>query len=260
MNKILKIFLIVLGVLVALGVLAVAGFALWSWRTGVQYGYAGVPPMMRGYGRANPQPGYGYGYGPMMGRRYPLGQNLQPLTVDEAKQAAQAYLNSLNLGNLTVGEVMVFSNNAYVEVKETDTGLGAFELIVDPASKTAYPEPGANVMWNLKYGALNGFHMMGGRGMGWMMYGYGQGGASPTPANVTAAMPITQDQAVKLAQAYLDQYLPGNTAANDPVEFYGYYTLDYSKDGKVAGMLSVNGYNGLVILHTWHGTFVQESQ
>ena len=32
------------------------------------------------------------------------------------------------------------------------------------------------------------------------------------------------------------------------------------KDGKVAGMLSVNGYSGQVFLHTWHGAFVEESE
>jgi hypothetical protein len=25
-------------------------------------------------------------------------------------------------------------------------------------------------------------------------------------------------------------------------------------------MLSVNGYNGQVFLHTWHGTFIEESE
>ena len=30
------------------------------------------------------------------------------------------------------------------------------------------------------------------------------------------------------------------------------------KDGKIIGMLSVNGYNGQIFLHTWHGTFIQE--
>jgi len=38
------------------------------------------------------------------------------------------------------------------------------------------------------------------------------------------------------------------------------YTLDFEKDGKVAGMLSVNGYSGQVFLHTWHGTFIEESE
>src|SRR3990172_6102115 len=51
-----------------------------------------------------------------------------------------------------------------VIVKESETGLGAFELLVDPASQVAYPEYGPNMMWNLKYGGLGHNSMMGGRG------------------------------------------------------------------------------------------------
>jgi hypothetical protein len=112
------------------------------------------------------------------------------------------------------------------------------------------------MMWNLKYGMMSGGGMMGGRGGG-MMGGWNN--RNTTPANVSADMPVTQEQAISLAQAYLDQSIPGATAATDPVKFYGYYTLDFEKDGKVAGMLSVNGYSGQVFLHTWHGTFIEES-
>ena len=65
---------------------------------------------------------------------------------------------------------------------------------------------------------------------------------------------------MQYAQKYLDANVAGAVAANDPTQFYGYYTLDFSRDGKIIGMLSVNGYSGQVFLHTWHGTFVQEAQ
>ena len=146
---------------------------------------------------------------------------------------------------------MIFSNNAYVVVKESSTGMGAFELLVDPISKVAYPEYGPNMMWNQKYGGLSHAGMMGGYGGNW---------SNTVSSNVSSDMPVTADQAIKNAQAYLDQYQPGTVAATDPVKFYGYYTLDFSKDGKVVGMLSVNGYSGQVFLHTWHGTFVEEAQ
>ena len=194
--------------------------------------------------------------------------NVAPLTVDQAKQAAGNYIQSLGIEGLEIGEVMVFDNNAYVVVKETSTGLGAFELLVDPASQVAYPEYGPNMMWNLKYGGLNHSEMMSGTGAGAGGHGSMGGSAgmgnwnygSTTPADVTADMPVTKDQAIQNAQSYLDGYLPGSTAANDPTHFYGYYTFDFSKDGKVAGMLSVNGFTGQVFLHTWHGTFIEEAQ
>ena len=191
--------------------------------------------------------------------------NLAPLTVDQAKQAAQKYIQSLNIQGLEISEVMVFDNNAYVAVKESSTGVGAFELLVDPASQVAYPEYGPNMMWNLKYGGLNHGSMMGGRSNMTLAPGASAGmqgwiNQSTSPTNVSADMPVTQDQAIKNAQAYLDQYQPGTLAASDPMQFYGYYTLDFSKDGKVAGMLSVNGYNGQVFFHTWHGAFIEESK
>jgi len=273
MNSTLKVSLIVVAVLVVAGGLFFAGQVYGSWQNGSQYGFWGMP-MMQGYGWQGNQSGYygrgsmmgggrgyGQGYGSMMGGGYNPGYttNVQPLTVDEAKQSAQKYVDSLGVNDLSLGEVMVFDNNAYVVVKETGTGMGAFELLVDPVSKIAYPEYGPNMMWNQKYGYLNHSGMMGGHGGG-MMGGYGYTFNNTSPSSVSADMPVTQDQAIKDAQAYLDQYQPGTVAATDPVKFYGYYTLDFSKDGKVVGMLSVNGYNGEVFLHTWHGTFVAEAQ
>jgi hypothetical protein len=270
MNTLLKVSLIVVAVLVIVGGLFFAGQVYGSWQSGSQYGFWGMP-MMRGYGwqgnQSNygrgPMSGGGRGYGPMMGNGYGPGYttNFQPLTVDEAKQSAQKYVDSLGLTDLSLGEVMIFDNNAYVVVHETSTGMGAFELLVDPATKVAYPEYGPNMMWNIKYGGLNHSDMMGGRGYGGMMGGgYGYNFNNTVPSNVSADMPVTQDQAIKDAQAYLDQYQPGTVAATDPVKFYGYYTLDFSKDGKVVGMLSVNGYSGEVFLHTWHGTFIEEAR
>jgi hypothetical protein len=208
-------------------------------------GYGMGPGMMGGSGSYGPGPGMMGGYGWNNGTN----SNITPLTVDQAKQAAQKYIQSLNVQGLEISEVMIFNNNAYVAVKESTTGLGAFELLVDPASQVAYPEYGPNMMWNLKYGGVNHGGMMG----GWNYQ-------STTPADVSADMPVTKDQAIKNAQAFLDQYQPGATAANDPMQFYGYYTLDFSKDGSVVGMLSVNGYNGQVFPHTWHGTFIEEAK
>jgi hypothetical protein len=202
----------------------------------------------------------------MMGNGYGYNNaNLPTLTVDQAKAAAEKYLVKLNNADLQIAEVMVFDNNAYVVVKEASTGIGAFELLVDPASQTAYPEHGPNMMWNLKYSGVNHQTMMGGYGgmMGGMMGGYGnmmQGWNNSAPVDFNAEMTVTPEQAIEYAQKYLDANISGATSATDPIQFYGYYTIDFEKNGKVAGMLSVNGYSGQVFLHTWHGTFVEETE
>lgn len=274
MNKTLSTILIVIAVLALAAGFFFAG-SMYSRATA--YG----PAMMFAYGTRNNSP-YGPGMmngqggnGMMPGMMGGYGWNngaaptVAALTVDQAKAAAEKYIQTLNLQGLETGEVMIFDNNAYVIVEESETGLGAFELLVDPVSQVAYPEYGPNMMWNVKYSGLNHSQMMGGGGgygmMGGMMGGYGgmMNGwnfQSTPSANVSAEMTVTPDEAVEYAQAYLDASYGGATAADDPTQFYGYYTLDFTKDGEIIGMLSVNGYNGQIFLHTWHGTFIEEAE
>jgi hypothetical protein len=258
-----------------LTVLAILALAAVVFFAGSMYARTNAfgPAMMYGNGRNNDS---AYGPNMMNGRGSSMmggngtvpnmmngyvynDANITPLTVDQAKAAAEKYLVNLNKSDLEIAEIMIFDNNGYVVIKETSTGIGAFELIVDPASQVAYPEHGPNMIWNLKYNGLNHQNMMG--GYGGMMGGYGNmmGNLNDTtPLDVSADMTVTPEQAVEFAQKYIDTNISGATAATDPIRFYGYYTLDFEKDGKVAGMLSVNGYSGQVFLHTWHGTFIEE--
>ncbi len=274
MNKALTIALICIVVILLAAGVFYFGFAYGRTAFGFNapspnYGYG--PRMMNGYGYGPGMMGRRGGYGPgMMGRGggfgpggmmggygYQYGStSASPLTVDQARAAAEKYVANLNNPDLKIAEIMVFDNNAYVAVKESSTGIGAFELLVDPTTQVAYPEYGPNMMWNLKYGGLNHQSMMG--GYGGMMRGYGWNGTIPNQG--TEAMTVTTEQAVAAAQEYLDAYVQGTVAASDPMQFYGYYTLDFTRDGKVAGMLSVNGFTGQVFLHTWHGNFVQEAE
>ena len=73
--------------------------------------------------------------------------------------------------------------------------------------------------------------------------------------DATAPLTVTPEQAVAQAQKYLDHFGAG-LKAGQAEPFYGYYTLHTERDGKVTGMLSVNGYTGAVWLHNWHGDFV----
>lgn len=183
---------------------------------------------------------------------YPNGNiaNTTPITVDEAKQAVETYLKGLGNSDLELAEIMVFDNNAYARIVEKSTGIGAMELLVDPVSKVVFPEYGPNMMWNLKYGHMG---RLGGM-MGGMM------GQSQNNSNlVDATMSVTPQEALQAAQNYLDQEFPGYKTAADADPFYGYYTIDILKDGKVYGMLSVNGFNAEVFFHSWHGTFIEES-
>lgn len=263
MNKTLSILLIVIAVLV----LATGAFIAGTiYARSYVYGPSGMMNMTgNNTGPGNMMGGNG-GMMNMMGGNSNNNANLVPVTVDQARAVAEKYLANLKNDDLKIAEIMIFDNNAYVLVKEASTGLGAFELLVDSLSQTAYPEHGPNMMWNLKYGALNHQSMMGNNsgmmggsgGMMNMMSGYAWD--DTTPADISSNMTITSEQAIQIAQKYLDTNITGATTASDPTQFYGYYTLDFEKEGKAAGMLSVNGYSRQVFLHPWHGTFIEETE
>lgn len=191
----------------------------------------GHGPMMGGRGYDQQLP---YGRGPMMGGRgYNQPQTGTRITQDEAVQQARAYLARLD-ANLSLSEVMEFENNFYLVAVEKDGGHAAMELLVDAYTGQVMPEHGPNMMWNQKYG-----HMGGGQ----------------------VDSTVSMDDARAAAQTYLDANLPGAQVETDGgLAFYGYYTFDYTQNGKIAGMLSVNGLDSTVWLHTWHGAFINEKE
>lgn len=261
MNKRIKVTIgIGLAVLLLTAVLATAVFAQGpSGGFGGMMGGRGYGGMM---GNGQGQSGFGgmmggQGYGGMMGGSQGMmggmfgaptnPANAQPITFDQAVAAAQQYLKSYNNADLKLDEVMEFDSNFYALVTEKSTGIGAFELLVNRYTGAVHPEPGPNMMWNTKYGHMSGQGGMMGR-MGGMM-----GGAWDQQ---TGPLTVTVAQARSTAQQWLDANQPGARLADDEMQFYGYYTMDFLKDGKTAGMLSVNGYTGRVWYHTWHGKFV----
>ncbi len=223
----------------------------------------GPGTMMRGI--AGMMGGSGWG---MMGGAYGQGSQTsgQPITLDQAIKSVQTYVDQTGNKDLAIDEVMEFQNNYYAIVKEKSTGTGAFEVLVDRSTGSAYPEMGPNMMWNTKYGmhtAAGSSGLSGGTqgmmGQGGVMGSRGMMGGQYPVTNPTGPMTVSADQAARLAQHWLDQNQPGSTT-EAPDQFYGYYTIHTLKDGKVLGMLSVNGYTGQVWYHSWHGAFVQQKE
>lgn len=244
MNKSLSITIIVIGSLVLAAILIGAGMFIATGHMG--------SILHMGENQGYPSNGYGMmtnGNGMMGGYAPGLNTSVQPLTIDQAKSAVSSYLARLNNPDLEIKEILVFSNNAYARIMEKSTGIGAMELLVNPVNLTVFPEYGPNMMWNTKYSAM--FSASGG-----MMVGFGMMGGGVYSSNPSATMTVSPTQAVAVAQQYLDTQFPGEKADTNPDAFYGYYTIDILKDGKIAGMLSVNGFSGQIFLHTWHGTFI----
>lgn len=163
------------------------------------------------------------------------------ISIDQAQSAVQSFLEQSGDRDLHLDELMEFQRNFYALIQEKSTGIGAFELLVNKSTGAVTFEPGPDMMWNTKYSMMGAGMMGGGR--------IRTGGA-------TVTMPVGADDATRIAQAWLDQNFAGD-AAGTPDQFYGYYTFHFIKDGRIAGMLSVNGYGGQVWFHGWHGGFVQ---
>ena len=214
--------------------------------TGTPGAYTNYPNGTTGYGGhfGGGMMGGGWGCAGMRGRfgygapAYSSSIVATQLNITSAATIAKNYVISTGNPNLEVSEVEEYTLNFYAIVKEKDTGIGAFELLVDKYTGRVSPEMGPNMMWNTKYGMHSGM-------MGWLS------GTITTTANVTAS------QAIANAQQYLNMYYPGTTAGN-PEAFYGYYHVEVLSSGNIYGMLSVNSYTGQVWYHTWHGTFIQE--
>jgi hypothetical protein len=210
----------------------------WSPGRGYAQGYTDTMPYGMGpMGRMGMMMGGWEGCPMMAGGWNGVDPDATPLTMEEAGEKVAQFLAAFGNDDLELAEIMEFTGNFYAEVREKSTDVGAFELLVDRYAGNVYPEPGPNMMWNLKYGHMGGYGMMRWRGA------------------ADETMPVTPEQAVEQAQKYLDRFNIGLTAG-EAESFYGYYTLHTLRDGQVTGMLSVNGYTGAVWYHHWHGDFI----
>ncbi len=161
---------------------------------------------------------------------YPLNKRI---SMDEAVKIAKGYLDYLGDPNIELDEITEFQCNFYVVYIEKDTGIGAFEMLIDPYTGGVHPEPGPNMMWNTKYGMHGGI----------------------VKIYTSTHLLISEEQAKRIAQRYLNRVMP-ESEAEDVHPFYGYYTVHITSKGEVQGMLSVNAYTGEVWYHSWHGKYI----
>jgi hypothetical protein len=222
------------------------------------YGHAG---MMGGYGVGGMMGGGMMRFDGMMGGNFgPADSVSPPLTFDQAREAAVRYIDNRGDAGLKVAQITEFTNGFYARVQEQDTGAGAYELWIERSTGAAAPEPGPSIIWNTKYGIMSGYGggdaagMMGGSGSTGMM---GGGSGNTGRPSITTDMPVKGDEAKGKAQRYLDAQFPG-AKAGEPQVFYGYYTFEFDKDGRVLGMLSIDGYYGQAWFHSWLGAYLDQ--
>src|SRR5689334_2041281 len=80
------------------------------------------------------------------------------------------------------------------------------------------------------------------------------------PSTTVALAPILNTRTVPPGPS-TDPQRDGRGASvrvsSPPARCVSGYTVDFQKDGRLAGMLSVNGSTGAVWFHSWHGATVQ---
>ena len=157
--------------------------------------------------------------GMMGGRVWLAGDGTAVTTIAAARaRAAEAAAPS----DLRPGEVMQFSENFYVELKDS-SGASVTEVLVDPVGGTVVTEYGPAMMWSA--------------------------------GNRTSA--VAAVRATALANLWLQANAPEQTVGSGDA-YPGYFTMDTLSGGNTVGMLSVNASTGAVWYHTWHGTFIAE--
>ena len=238
MNTVLRIGLglVVVVALVLIGL--TTAWALWGRRLWAGWGY-GMGPEMTGGWNASAAPCTDSGWRCRQDPKETYAGGTDPveaLTIEEAHEAVERYIRAAGYASLGVAEVMEFEDNFYAIVEEADTGIGAMELLVDKQTGNVGPEQGPNMMWNARYGMHGRGGMMGG---------------------ISEVNTVSSDEALEIAKRWLGANRPGVTVEDHADPFYGYYTIHTMKDGKIEGMLSVQGTAGPVWYHTWHGAFVR---
>jgi len=182
--------------------------------------YTAPSAAVPGTNRANGGQGgmMGSGGGSMMDTRvWVAGNGVRVTTISAARARATA---AASPSGLHTGEVMQFSQNFYVELKDA-SGAPAAEVLVDPATGAVFTEYGPGMMWTAR----------------------------------TATAAISADRATAIANDWLRTNAPGQTVGTTDA-FPGRYTMDTVSGGNTVGMLSVNATTGAVWYHTWHGTFI----
>jgi hypothetical protein len=220
----------------------------------------------------------------MMGGRYASvpAEPAPVKTLAAARADAQRFANRLGL---RVDEVLQFQRNFYAKLVDS-SGNSATEVLVDPASGAVSVEYGPAMMWNARYGMMNGQAagmmgsygasmmsryggyrgMMGGSyagststgGYRGMMGGAYEGGGTATTTPSTGVT-VSMADAHLLAQRWLDANEPATRVESGGDAFPGYYTLETLRSGTITGMISVNATSGAVWPHWWHGAFVASS-
>lgn len=174
------------------------------------------------------------------GAPWSMGDPAKPLSltrirVGTAARDVMSFLDEHGYKNIKIERIIEFDLYYYVVLKEKGVQHPATEVIVAPYSGHVYPSPGAATMWNTRYGIRGSLRDSG-------------------PAKNDTRR-LNEKQAERFAQAFL-KAAGGGYKVSSGEHFYGYRSFTFTKDGKIAGILSVNDRTGQVWWDSWLGAFM----
>jgi len=171
------------------------------------------------------------GYG-LYNRNVVFGEKIE---IEKLEQRVNNYISRINT-NLEISDIFIYSDSDYYfSIEESDTGMGAMELLINPYTGSIRPEQGPNMMWNEKYG----------------MHGSGFFNNNLNNSKITSS------EALGKANDYIQNKINSNYIVTDEGhEFYGYFTFHFESNENTVEMLSVHAYTGDVWYHNWHGTLI----
>ena len=192
----------------------------------------------------NPVPGYRNGI-PMMpgngryGRQGPWQGQAQPQSgassLEDAVTKAKAFAAEIS-PDAVVTRVYQFSNGYYALAMEKTGSKAAFGIILQSDTGNDANASGQFQKWNTKYTQMG------------------------VIADAEALNKVSMADAAKAAQQALDKGSTKATVDAAGVDFYGYYLFTYNVDGKMAGLISVNGTTSDVWNYDFLGTYVSQQE
>jgi hypothetical protein len=155
------------------------------------------------------------------------------LSMDEIRKVGEEFVKQYKT-DVELIRIIETSKYFYIVFQEKTTGTGAFELLADPITGKMGFETGPSQLWNTKYG----------------MWGSGSSMINGIPLN----------QALNNAAQFSKKEDPSTSVSPDPISFNGYYSFLTFQNGKINGVVSVNGFTGEVQPHSWLGKVLQSRE
>lgn len=142
-------------------------------------------------------------------------KDFQEISLEDQKEIINKFISKSD-EEYTIAKILKYSDSRYLFlISEGD--IFAYELLVNPYSKNVNYNRGSGMMWNTK---IHSFY------------------------DNESSLRISEKEALKEVEKYLNDKDIEFTVDKDSLEFYGYYKYLIKNDKKIVGYIDVNSSTG----------------